>query len=563
MQRAIATALALLVACSRAPPAASDPYAGALRAAAERGLSASRRLDEGCGKDRDAYLEVRRSLLASMKAWRMAVPSAANVAFGPPEPKDEAPGAIGELDRAMGGPDCAAIRRAARTMASAFDTGTAELTRTPIPASLTAQALSDGAYELGQAIAESTAYVPDAEDAAFADVLGLLSGLEMGLSALHVDAADALAPFARIKAARSLADLRDRASLVRATGVLGARIRAAVGGKPPLVPATPTEEISALTLPRPAAPVDPARAALGAKLFSDPRLSRNGVRSCTSCHDPSKAYQDGLAVPASLVPGTPLKRNTPTLLYAPLAASFTWDGRIASADRQALSVIHTEAEMGLTDDELTRLLAADATYARAFRDAFARDVTPDDVGSALSAFESSALIGDAAPIDDFGRRGDLSDDARAGFDVFAGKGRCARCHVPPVWGGTRPPDFRAAIYSVLGVPTIAGGHELDSDPGRGAISHIWADAHAFKVPTVRNATWTAPYFHNGSLPTLEAVVDFYDRGGGRGIGIHVPDQDPDVRPLGLTPEEKRVLLVFLRDAVTDPESNVRRPPLSN
>jgi cytochrome c peroxidase len=264
------------------------------------------------------------------------------------------------------------------------------------------------------------------------------------------------------------------------------------------------------------------------------------------------AYQDGLVAPVSLVPGKTLHRNTPSLLYAPLAARLTGDGRMLTADRQALSVIHTDAEMGLGDDELAKVLASNEDYATRFRAAFGREVRPEDVGTALAAFEAQTLVVGRAPIDRFARTGSgLTSDARAGLDVFAGKGRCARCHVPPVWGGTRPPDFKVAVFSVLGVPSAPGSHELDPDPGRGGVTHQWADAHAFKVPTLRNIAKTAPYFHHGAFPTLEGVLDFYDQGGGRGAGLRVPNQDPDIRPLHLSAEEKRLLLAFMREALSD------------
>ena len=181
------------------------------------------------------------------------------------------------------------------------------------------------------------------------------------------------------------------------------------------------------------------------------------------------------------------------------------------------------------------------------------EVTPGDIGLALSAFEAQKLVPDQAPIDRFGRGDDaaLSSDSRAGLDVFAGKGRCARCHIPPVFGGSRPPDFTVPVFSVLGVPAAPGEHVLDADRGRAVVTGRAQDEGAFKVPTVRDTGKTAPYFHHGRYATLEQVVDFYDQGGGRGLGMTVDNQDPEVRPLHLSAEEKRVLLVFLREALDD------------
>ncbi len=250
-------------------------------------------------------------------------------------------------------------------------------------------------------------------------------------------------------------------------------------------------------------------------------------------------------VPISLDPTVPLRRNTPSLLYVPLEARLTWDGRVRTADRQALMVIHTPSEMGSTDAEMTRAIAADSTYAASFRAAFDDGITPQNVGLALAAFESKTFVPGSAPIDRFARGDDaaLPTDARAGLDVFAGKARCARCHVPPVFGGSRPPDFTAPVFAVLGVPTSPNGNAVDGDLGRGD--------GAFRTPTVRNASRTAPYFHHGRYATLEQVVEFYDRGGGRGLGLTVPNEDPEIRPLHLSAEEKRVLLVFMRESLTE------------
>ena len=418
-----------------------------------------------------------------------------------------------------------------------------------VPEKAFGQALSDAAYRLGQATLESTAYVPEGDDAALADVLGFLDFLDGGTRALGLDRGSDFNALDPLRRAQTMSEVSDRATIVRATGILGATIRrgARALGLATNWPYRPLHDgsyMSALMLPQPAAPADRARVTLGRALFFDRRLSRGGARACATCHVPERAYADGLVAPLSLDPSKPLRRNTPSLLYAPLAALLTWDGRVRTADRQALLVIHTRSEMGLTNAELTRAVVADAARASAFREAFHEDVTPQDIGLALSAFESSALVPGHAPIDRFAVGDDaaLSADARAGLDVFAGKGRCARCHVPPVFGGSRPPDFTAPVFAVLGVPAAPGAPSVDGDRGRSG---------AFRTPTLRNVGRTAPYFHHGRYPTLEQVIDLYDRGGGRGLGLDVPDQDPEIRPLHLSAEDKRVLLVFLSEALDD------------
>ncbi len=561
-------ALGIALGCSRPGRAdgdASSPDAAVAQSAAtilirdfdRAGLKAVERIGPGCD-DRGSYVDLRRAALGSLSAWRRWNALSAEATFGPEVAILEAGGSIGALDRAMTAHDCPSALKAAGNIDGAFRISEAALERGDISPAVVGQALSDAAYRLGEATLESTSYVPEMDDAAFADVLGLLDFIEGGIQAVGFDVSPDLSPLLRLRKAHTLSEVIDRASIVRATGVLGESIRRAVHARGfatnlMIRPLRDAREVSALTLPRPAVPPDPARAALGERLFLDCRLSRGGVRACATCHVPGHAFADGLVAPVSLDPALPLRRNTPTLLYAPLEARLTWDGRVRTADRQALMVIHTRAEMGLTDAELTRAVASDAAYADGFRSAFHEEVAGKDIGLALAAYESKAFVPGNAPIDRFaqGDAGAISSDAKAGLDVFAGKGRCARCHVPPVFGGTRPPDFTAPIFAVLGVPSAPGATKVDADLGRGG---------AFKVPTVRNVGRTAPYFHNGRYKTLEEVVDFYDRGGGRGLGLDVPNQDPEIRALHLSADEKRVVIVFMREALDDSPDDGKPSP---
>jgi cytochrome c peroxidase len=287
-------------------------------------------------------------------------------------------------------------------------------------------------------------------------------------------------------------------------------------------------------------------------LFTDRRLSRGDVRSCATCHDPKQWFTDGIVAQGSLDPTVPAPRHTPTLLYTAIHAAQLWDGRLLTAESQALAVIHNPAEMGLAPGELAEKLKNVPEYRAALADPNGV-ISMARVADALAAFEVEALVLADAPIDELARGNEeaLSKDQRSGLDVFAGKGRCARCHVPPLFGGSRPRDFAVPVFAVLGVPTSPDGKALDSDRGRGASTRRAADEHAFKTPTIRNIAKTAPYFHHGHYTRLADVVDFYDKGGGKGLGLDVPNQDPDVVPLELTKEETRVLLVFLREATLD------------
>jgi len=184
-------------------------------------------------------------------------------------------------------------------------------------------------------------------------------------------------------------------------------------------------------------------------------------------------------------------------------------------------------------------------------------VTGQSVRIAIAAYVRSLVALDSRF--DRALRGDTSALDRAerhGFTVFMGKGRCATCHFVPLMNGTMPPDFTSSEPEIIGVPERDSRHRgsrLDSDAGRARVDDESAHRAAFKVPTLRNVAETAPYMHNGAFATLEQVVDFYDRGGGAGLGLRVPGQTLSPRRLHLSPTEKADLVAFLR-ALSDPGS---------
>jgi cytochrome c peroxidase len=536
------------------------------------------------GGARGEYLALRRQLAAGAPYWRRMASSVTEPLLGPLRSSDETGGALLALDAALAeGNDAAAlaevirIRQATTILAGEFDG------KSLGGAAGAAEMLSDAAWELGLVGLEANAGVPDGHDAVLADMLGLLEGIELGAIAFAVtsdinrDTAKALAAVraradslrAPLLAAVSTLDLADRAAWARETGQLGVAIRALgttnsttarlpYGARYPAADNGAAESVSVLTLPAPRRRPDGSReddaalVALGARLFADKRLSRDGSRSCKTCHAPERGFADGLARPRSLDASAPPLRHVPTLLYAPLAAVQMWDGRTLTPEAQAKNVIHSTAEMGLSAEDLVTKLQGDPAYRAGFA-AMPGGLDVSNVARALVAWEVATLVPGNAPLDRFARGEDALMNARAmrGFDVFVGKARCARCHVPPSFAGTRPRDFAVPIYAAIGVPEVRDQPRLDPDRGRALVSGLTAHEHAFKTPTVRNASLTAPYFHNGSYPTLQAVVDFYDKGGGRGLGMVVDNQDPEVRPLRLRPDEREALLVFLRSSLLD------------
>jgi cytochrome c peroxidase len=293
---------------------------------------------------------------------------------------------------------------------------------------------------------------------------------------------------------------------------------------------------------------------LGAALFNDPALSVRRTRSCATCHQPARAFTDGRAR-AAVDPGSGVVRNTPTLLNASLQPFQFADQRARSLEDQIALVLENPREMGLplaaAAPRLRRDSGAVARFAGVFGSAptDARDaVTDRRVQLALGAYVRS-LVALRSRFDRAaqGDTGALTPAERRGFNLFMGKAACATCHFPPLFSGTLPPGNLEAEPEVIGLPAHArrSGAVVDPDPGVYGYDHAALHCHAFKTPGLRNVALTAPYMHNGVYRTLAEVVDFYDRGGGGGIGIALPNLTLPAEPLHLSRREKRDLVAFL------------------
>ncbi|MEO8334995.1 MAG: cytochrome c peroxidase [bacterium] len=302
----------------------------------------------------------------------------------------------------------------------------------------------------------------------------------------------------------------------------------------------------------------PQLVALGERLFNDTRLSATNGRSCASCHDPRRGFADGLRVPALIAsdPALRPRRNTPTLYNVALQAAAFADARIAFLEDQITTVVNDPREMGGNLERTAVALHADATYRAAFTHAFggmpARSEMSRGVRSAIAGYMRSLVRLDSRF--DRAMRGGVSafmPDERRGFNLFMGKARCGTCHFAPLFNGTVPPGFAESEVEIIGVPAATRRHAtLDADRGAGASDKASLHDFAFKTPTVRNVGVTAPYMHNGVFRTLMDVVDFYDAGGGAGLGLRVPNQTLSADSLHLSTREKRDLVAFMR-ALTD------------
>ena len=276
-------------------------------------------------------------------------------------------------------------------------------------------------------------------------------------------------------------------------------------------------------------PLTSEKVELGRMLFSDPLLSRDQSLACVSCHDSERAFTDGRPVSVG-VSGRVGTRNVPTLVNRGYGSSFFWDGRSTSLEEQVLKPIQDPNEMDMTLREVVVRLRRHREYPDRFRATFGRIPTDVDLARALASYLRTILSGDA-PIDRYldGDSDALSAEAVEGLKLFRGKANCTACHLGPT--------LTDESFHNTGVAWRDG--EL-LDDGRHIVTGNEEDRGAFKTPTLREVARTAPYMHDGSLATLEEVIEFYDQGGNAN-----PYLDDELRPLDLTTEEKDVLLVFL------------------
>ncbi|MBW8687023.1 cytochrome-c peroxidase [Chitinophaga rhizophila] len=298
----------------------------------------------------------------------------------------------------------------------------------------------------------------------------------------------------------------------------------------------------------------PDKVALGEMLFYDNRLAGNGRRNCSSCHVPEKAFTDGLPKNVSLDGGATVLRNTPTLLYAGLQQAQFYDMRSPTLENQVLDVLHNEAEMHSSPERVSAWLNQDTALKSRFKGAFPDmqdSILPRHVMRAIAAY-----IRELHPFrSDFDRymRGEqtaLTAQQKKGLNLFIGKARCATCHFMPLFNGTAAPSFATTESEVLGVLKAPGAKELDPDMGRYIHTKLDELKYAFKTPTLRNISLTAPYMHNGAYRTLEEVMEFYNKGGAAGYGIVVPGQTLSADSLQLSSAEIAAVIDFM-GALTD------------
>jgi len=280
------------------------------------------------------------------------------------------------------------------------------------------------------------------------------------------------------------------------------------------------------------------------QLFFDPRLSADNTISCASCHDPAKGWSNAAPV-ATGIDGQKGGRSAPTIVNAGYQYFQFWDGRAKFVEGQALGPIQNPIEMAMTLEELEKKLTGIEGYRKQFQQVFgAESVKSDDVAKAIGAFERTVLSGNA-PYDRYqaGEKDALSEAAQRGMKVFFNEGHCSACHTGP--------NLTDGAFHNIGV----GMKEKDPDVGRYAISDLKGDTGAFKTPTLREIARTAPYMHDGREKTLEDVVEYYDKGG-------TPNEylDEEIYPLGLSDQQKKDLVTFLKEGLSSPDYPETKAP---
>lgn len=282
-------------------------------------------------------------------------------------------------------------------------------------------------------------------------------------------------------------------------------------------------------------PYSARKAELGKLLYFDKRLSSDGTVSCASCHQVASGFADHTRV-ARGIEGRKGSRNSPTLINTAYQQHLFWDGRAGSLEEQAKGPIANDREMTLaaTADDAHRQcqerIQTIAGYRTFFKEVFgSEDCSVDDIAKAIATFERTLLSGNS-PYDRYmaGDKTAMTPEQIEGFMIFK-KAACIACH--------RGFNFTEGRFANIGV----GMDKPTPDVGRYAITKDPKDWGAFKTPTLRDVSRTYPYMHDGSLATLEEVVEYYDRGG-------IPNKKLDslIRPLGMTPEQKKALVSFLR-----------------
>lgn len=293
--------------------------------------------------------------------------------------------------------------------------------------------------------------------------------------------------------------------------------------------------------------MSPEKVSLGQQLFSDKILSNSNSRSCATCHIAEKAFTDGMEKSMSLE-NVALQRNTPSLNYSAFQHGQFWDMRKDDLEGQSSDVITNKEEMHGDMNAIIAKINLDKKYQKGFEKIYKTKKTEVwQLQNVLASYIRS-LATFNSDFDDYmrGNPSAMTENQKKGFNLFVGKAQCAICHFVPLFNGTVPPNFNKTEQEVLGVGENASNSKMDRDLGRGKFHETVAFLHnSFKTPTLRNISKTAPYMHNGGYKTLKEVMNFYNKGGGNGLGLKVENQTLSDTKLNLTEKEIDEIIDFM------------------
>ncbi|WP_198519311.1 cytochrome-c peroxidase [Nonlabens sp. MB-3u-79] len=297
-------------------------------------------------------------------------------------------------------------------------------------------------------------------------------------------------------------------------------------------------------------PLSEDKIQLGKRLFHDKSLSSSQTVSCATCHKSNLAFTDGLTK------SNGLNRNSPSLTYSAYQQGFFYDKRSGSLEGQIVSVINNSQEFHSDLKSFASLIDQDSSYIKEFEIAYATPIHQNSIRDAIADYVRSLNYWNSKWDQNIRNEiNTLTASEINGFNLFNGKAKCATCHFAPVFNGTVPPDFMETEMEHLGVPeaAVTNNARIDTDLGRFEIYKTENRKHFFKTPSIRNIALTSPYMHNGVYKTLEEVIEFYNLGGGYGIGITNQEyQTLPTDPLNLTDQEKTDLINFMK-TLTDAE----------
>ena len=295
---------------------------------------------------------------------------------------------------------------------------------------------------------------------------------------------------------------------------------------------------------------------LGRLLFYDPILSANNERACASCHRPELAFTDGRPKSLAYDGEKSIQRNAPTLLNSVFTERFFYDLRESELERQIKHVVMDAHEFSTDFITIIEKLGKSHTYQDLFAQAYpTAGLGKYSISNALGAYVAE-LTSFNSPFDQYARGESpvLPEEVIRGFNLFMGKAACGTCHFAPTFSWLVPPYYQESESEVLGVPVLPDSSQIDPDLGRFNSGRPIDEApfyqFSFKTTTVRNAALTAPYMHNGAFPDLTSVINFYNHGGGAGLGIELMYQTLAPDSLGLTHTEINAVVAFM-NSLTD------------